>query len=66
MSTPAQRVLELVQLLLPDFERFQVAAKLAAGQAIAWDAVAAAWIYFGAYTLGFLLLAWIALVRKEM
>ena len=66
LSTPAQRVLELTQLLLPDFERFQVAANLAAGQSIAWGAVAAAWLYFGAYTLVFLLLAWIALVRKEL
>ena len=66
VSTPAQRVLELAQLLLPDFERFQVAANLAAGQSIAWGAVAGAWLYFGVYTVIFLVLAWIALVRKEL
>ena len=66
MSVPAQRLLQLAQLLLPDFERFQVAANLAAGQSISWHAVVAAWAYFGIYTTVFLALAWIALVRKEL
>jgi hypothetical protein len=66
MSVPAQRLLQLAQLMLPDFERFQVAANLAAGQSIGWHAVGAAWAYFGIYTVVFLGLAWIALVRKEL
>lgn len=66
MSMPAQRTLQLAQLLLPDFERFQVAANLAAGQSIGWGAVLNAWLYFGVYTTVFLGMAWVALVRKEM
>ncbi len=66
LSVPAQRTLQLAQLLLPDFERFQVAANLAAGQSITWFAVVNAWLYFGAYTAFFLGLAWVALVRKEL
>lgn len=66
LSVPAQRLLELAQLLLPDFERFQVAANLAAGQSIGWNVVFAAWSYFGIYTIVFLLFAWIALLRKEL
>jgi ABC-type transport system involved in multi-copper enzyme maturation permease subunit len=66
LSLPAQRVLQLMQLLLPDFERFQVAANLAAGQAITWNAVLHAWLYFGVYTLVFLGMGWLALVRKEL
>ena len=66
LSMPAQRLLELAQLLLPDFERFQVAANLAAGQSIGWGAVGAAWLYFGAYTVVFLFAAWITLLRKEL
>ena len=66
LSVPAQRLLELAQLLLPDFERFQVAANLASGQSISWAAVGSAWLYFGVYTAVFLVAAWIALVRKEL
>ena len=66
LSLPAQRVLQLAQYLLPDFERFQVAANLAAGQSIGWGAVLSAWLYFGSYTMVFLGMAWVALVRKEL
>ena len=66
LSLPAQRVLQLAQFLLPDFERFQVAANLAAGQAISWNAVLHAWLYFGVYTGIFLGMGWVALVRKEL
>ena len=66
LSVPAQRLLQLAQLLLPDFERFQVAANLAAGQSIGWNVVFAAWSYFGVYTMVFLLFAWVALLRREL
>ncbi len=66
LSLPAQRVLHLTQLLVPDFERFQVAATLAAGQSVAWSVVGSAWLYFGAYAAIFLALAWLALRRKEL
>ena len=66
LSVPAQRSLELALIVLPDFERFQVAANLAAGQSIGWGAVLNAWMYFGIYTAVFLGLAWVALVRKEL
>ena len=66
LSVPAQRTLELAQFLLPDFERFQVAANLAAGQSIGWGSVLNAWMYFGVYTAVFLGMAWVALVRKEL
>ena len=66
MSLPAQRLLQLFMILLPDFERFKVAENLAAGQSITWGAVGAAWTYFGAYIAVFLGLGWVALVRKEL
>jgi len=66
LTVPAQRTLQLAQFLLPDFERFQVAANLAAGQSIGWGTVLSAWLYFGAYTSVFLGMAWVALVRKEL
>jgi len=66
LSVPAQRTLQLAQFLLPDFERFQVAANLAAGQSIGWGVVLNAWMYFGVYTAIFLGMAWVALVRKEL
>lgn len=61
-----RRMLELALSSLPDFDRYNVAARLAASEAIDWNTVGAAWSYYGAYSAIFLLLAWAALVRKEM
>jgi hypothetical protein len=66
LSLPAQRLLQALQLLLPDFGRQQVAERLASGRALGWDAVGAAWAYFGAYTAILLGLGWWSLARKEL
>lgn len=66
LSLPVQRLLQGAQLILPDFTRQEVASRLAAGRALGWDAVGAAWGYFGAYAAGFLALAWWSLRRKEL
>ncbi len=61
-----KRLLELAIAVLPDFERFGVAARLAASEAIDWGTVGAAWIYYGVYATLFLALAWTAMARREM
>lgn len=61
-----RRLLELAIAVLPDFERFGVAARLAASESIDWGTVGAAWTYYGAYAAGFLVLAWVALARREL
>lgn len=66
LSAPVARLLQLAQVLLPDFDRFSVAANLAASQSIPWTAVGAAWMYFGLYAVVFLVLAWFSLARKEL
>lgn len=65
-SLPAKRLMELGLGVLPDFERFGVAARLAASEAVDWSTVTAAWSYFGMYSLVFLIIAWVALVRREL
>jgi hypothetical protein len=64
----AQRLLHLALAITPDFgaERFGVAAQLAAGQAVGWDVVGGAWLYYGAFTAVALIAAWIALLRREL
>jgi hypothetical protein len=65
-SRPAQRLIDLALRVLPDFDRFGVSAQLAAGHAVGWDVVAAAWGYYGVFAAIFLAVAWIGLSRREM
>ncbi len=65
-SQPVRRLLRLLVDVIPDFGRDPVSADLAAGMAVGWDRVGAAWMYFGLYTVLFLVAAWIALKRKEL
>lgn len=65
-SVATKRLMELGLDVLPDFERFGIAARLAASEAVDWSTVAAAWGYFGVYSLGFLIIAWAALARREL
>jgi hypothetical protein len=65
-SLAARRLIELSLQLLPDFERFGVAARLAASEAVDWQTVAAAWSYYGLYAAGFLLLTWALFARREL
>lgn len=65
-STALRRVVGLALEVLPDFDRFTVAARLAASESVGWSMVAQAWGYYGLYTVGFLMLAWVALRRREL
>ncbi len=64
-SAPVLRLLQLASWVLPDFDRHQVAADLAASRAIEWSTVGSAWLSFGVYAAIFLSLAWVALARRE-
>jgi hypothetical protein len=61
-----RRMLDLAGAVLPDLDRHAVAARLAASEAVDWAQVGAAWGYYGAYSAGFLALAWFALRRREL
>lgn len=65
-STALRRVVNLALEVLPDFDRFSVAARLAASESVGWDMVAQAWGYYGLYTVGFLGIAWLAMRRREL
>ncbi len=65
-GTGLRRVLELALAVVPDFSRYDVAAQLAASEAVGWATVGAAWAYNGIYILLFLVLAWIGLARREL
>lgn len=65
-SLPVRRLLELMLEVVPDFNRFPVATELAAGRGVSWNMVGHAWLYFGAYAAVLLVVAWIALRRKEL
>jgi hypothetical protein len=65
-SVAARRLLELSLQVLPDFERFNVAARLAASEAVDWQTVAQAWSYYGLYAGGFLVLTWVLFARREL
>ncbi len=65
-SLAGRRLLEMSLQVLPDFERFGVAARLAASEAVDWQTVAAAWSYYGLYAAGFLLLTWLLFARREL
>ena len=65
LSAPVRRLMELALVVVPDFDRFTVAARLAAGHGIPWSVVGEAWLAYGCYTVVFLAVAWIMLVRKE-
>lgn len=65
-SRPAERIVELLVVLLPDLSRFPVEAQLAASQGIGLLAVVEAWAYYGIWTLLFMLLAWFGLRSVEL
>ncbi len=60
------RFLDLTQVIIPDFNFYGVEALLAGGRSIAWTTVMDAWMYYGAYSLGFLLIAWVLMARREL
>jgi hypothetical protein len=61
-----RRLLRLALDVLPDFDRYAVAARLAASESVGWEVVGGAWSYYGAYALVFLAIAWLALRRREL
>lgn len=65
-STPLRRVLGLALDVVPDFDRFTIAARLAASESVGWLMVGQAWGYYGIYTMIFLTVAWVAMRRKEL
>ncbi|GDY11633.1 hypothetical protein LBMAG53_05110 [Planctomycetota bacterium] len=65
-SAPIRRLLELGLALTPDFSPASVSAGLAAGRALEFDQVWAAWGPLGAWALIALAFAWLALVKKEL
>ncbi len=66
LSLPVHRLLSLAQDIFPDFDRFPLAARLAAAEAIDWGTVVHAVTYFGIFTLVFLALAWLTIARKDV
>jgi hypothetical protein len=66
VALPLRRAIELVQRLLPDFSRFDVAANIAASREVPWSMVGQAWTHYGVYMTIFLALAWTSLRRKEL
>jgi hypothetical protein len=64
LSLPVHRLLSLARNVFPDFDRFPLAAKLAAAEAIDWGMVGQACAYYGVFAAVFLLLAWVAVARK--
>ena len=65
-SLAGRRLMELSLQVLPDFQRYGVAARLAASEAVDWSMVIGAWSYYGAYAGGFLVLTWLLFVRREL
>jgi len=65
-STALRRAVTLALEVIPDFNRFGVAARLAASESVGWTSVAQAWSYYGLYSLGFLVIAWVAMRRREL
>ena len=63
---PMVRIMQLLLWLLPDFDRFPVAADLAASQVIAGADILAAGLHYGSFTVIFLLAAWLAFKRIEL
>lgn len=61
-----RRIFELVILVLPDFGRYPVEARLAAGETVEWATVAGAAGYYGAYAAAFLVAGWLILRRAEL
>ncbi|MBA3710345.1 MAG: ABC transporter permease [Planctomycetes bacterium] len=66
LSLPARRLLAIADGVFPDFDRYPIAAKLAAAEAVDWTTVASAWGYYGVFTVVLMTLAWIALARREV
>jgi hypothetical protein len=65
MEVATRRFLELVLWLAPDLSAYPVAAQLAASRAIGGGVILDAWGHYGVYLLVFLVLAWLALCRRE-
>lgn len=60
------RFLDVLSIGIPDFNRFGIESLLAGGHAIEWRVIGDAWMYYGFYTLGFLVVAWLIMVRREL
>jgi len=60
------RFLDLLQVIIPDFNYFGVEGTLAGGRAISWQLVSDAWLYYGMYSSGFLIVAWLLMSRREL
>jgi hypothetical protein len=65
-STALRRIISLALDVLPDFDRYTVAVRLAASESVGWNMVAQAWSYYGIYTVGFLVVAWMTMRRREL
>lgn len=65
-STAFRRIISLTLDVVPNFDRFTVAARLAASESVGWSMVAQAWGYYGIYTVGLLIIAWLAMRRREL
>jgi hypothetical protein len=61
-----RRLMQIALEIIPDFDRFTIAARLAAHESIPWNVVLSAWNYYGLYSVIFLVFAWIALRRREL
>ena len=60
------RFLDVLSIGIPDFNQFGIEGLLAGGHAIEWQVIGDAWMYYGLYTCGFLLIAWLIMVRREL
>ena len=65
-SAPMARILQLLSGMLPDFGSISQASRVAAGEAVPWSAVGAAWLAVLPHLLVLLALGWWATARKEL
>ncbi|NRA39164.1 MAG: hypothetical protein HRU15_13550 [Planctomycetes bacterium] len=60
------RFLHLLQVIIPDFNKFGVESLLSGGRSIGWSLVVDAWVYYGMFSLGFIIMAWLVMLRREL
>ena len=65
-NLPLTRLLEAMERIVPDLQRFNIDARLATSQVVSWQVVVDAWLYYGVYMIIFLIAGWLFLRRSEL
>ena len=61
----AVRTLDVFATAVPDFQRYGIDASLAGSRMVSWQTVLDAWMYYGTYAVGFLIVSWFLLRRVD-